>query len=31
MMESVDLDVLKSSARWLEEGRRVLLVTVVKT
>ena len=26
-MESVDLDVLKSSARWLEEGRRVLLVT----
>src|SRR5580692_10654750 len=30
-MESVDLEVLKSSARWLEEGHRVLLVTVVKT
>ncbi|MBU9464768.1 XdhC family protein [Burkholderia multivorans] len=30
-MESVDLDVLKSSARWLDEGRRALLVTVVKT
>ncbi|WP_198390001.1 XdhC family protein, partial [Burkholderia ubonensis] len=30
-MESVDLDVLKTSARWIEEGRRVLLVTVVKT
>lgn len=30
-MESVDLDVLKTSARWLEAGRRALLVTVVKT
>jgi xanthine dehydrogenase accessory factor len=27
----VDLEVLKSSARWLEEGHRALLVTVVKT
>jgi xanthine dehydrogenase accessory factor len=30
-MESVDLEVLKSSVRWLDEGHRVLLVTVVKT
>lgn len=30
-MDSVDLEVLKSSARWLEEGHRALLVTVVKT
>ncbi|GLU33832.1 XdhC family protein [Trinickia caryophylli] len=30
-MESMDLEVLSSSARWLEEGHRVLLVTVVKT
>ena len=30
-MDSVDLDVLKRSAAWLDEGRRVLLVTVVKT
>ncbi|ANB71012.1 XdhC family protein [Paraburkholderia phytofirmans] len=30
-MESVDLEVLKSSARWLGEGHRALLVTVVKT
>jgi xanthine dehydrogenase accessory factor len=30
-MESVDLEVLKSSARWLEQGHRALLVTVVKT
>jgi len=30
-MDSVDLEVLKSSARWLELGHRVLLVTVVKT
>ncbi|NPT41878.1 hypothetical protein GNZ12_11225 [Paraburkholderia sp. 1N] len=30
-MESVDLEVLKSSARWLDEGHRALLVTVVKT
>jgi len=30
-MDSVDLEVLKRSADWLDEGRRVLLVTVVKT
>ena len=30
-MDSVDLEVLKSSARWLEEGHRALLVTVVRT
>ena len=30
-MDSVDLEVLKRSAEWVEEGRRVLLVTVVKT
>lgn len=30
-MDSVDLEVLKTSARWLQQGRRVLLVTVVKT
>jgi xanthine dehydrogenase accessory factor len=30
-MDSVDLEVLKRSASWLEAGRRVLLVTVVKT
>lgn len=30
-MDSVDLDILKSSARWLADGHRVLLVTVVKT
>ncbi len=30
-MDSVDLEVLKRSAEWLEAGRRVLLVTVVKT
>src|SRR6201996_1820352 len=30
-MDSVDLEVLRSSGRWLEEGHRVLLVTVVKT
>ena len=30
-MDSVDLEVLKRSAEWLESGRRVLLVTVVKT
>ena len=30
-MDSVDLEVLKSSARWLNEGHRALLVTVVKT
>jgi len=30
-MDSVDLEVLKCSARWLAGGHRVLLVTVVKT
>jgi xanthine dehydrogenase accessory factor len=30
-MDSVDLEVLRHSARWVESGRRVLLVTVVKT
>jgi xanthine dehydrogenase accessory factor len=30
-MESVDLEVLRSSVRWLDEGHRALLVTVVKT
>jgi xanthine dehydrogenase accessory factor len=30
-VESVDLDVLRKSAAWVDEGRRVLLVTVVKT
>jgi len=30
-MDSVDLEVLKRSADWLEANRRVLLVTVVKT
>ena len=30
-MDSVDLEVLKRSAEWLDSGRRVLLVTVVKT
>jgi len=30
-MDSVDLEVLRRSADWLEQGRRVLLVTVVKT
>ncbi|MCL9850963.1 XdhC family protein [Ralstonia solanacearum P673] len=30
-MDSVDLEVLKTSVRWLEHGRRVLLATVVKT
>jgi len=30
-MDSVDLEVLKRSAEWLESGRRVLLVTVVNT
>ena len=30
-MDSVNFEVLKASARWLETGRRVLLVTVVKT
>ena len=30
-MESVDLEVLKRCAEWLDAGRRVLLATVVKT
>jgi xanthine dehydrogenase accessory factor len=30
-MDSVDLEVLRKSAQWLGEGRRVLLVTVVRT
>jgi xanthine dehydrogenase accessory factor len=30
-MDSVDLEVLRKSAEWLAAGRRVLLVTVVKT
>jgi xanthine dehydrogenase accessory factor len=30
-MDSVDLEVLKRSAEWLDASRRVLLVTVVKT
>jgi xanthine dehydrogenase accessory factor len=30
-MDSVDLDVLKRSAAWIDEGRPVLLVTVVRT
>jgi len=31
VMDSVDLEVLKRSTEWLDAGRRVLLVTVVKT
>ena len=31
VMDSVDLEVLKRSADWLDAGRRALLVTVVKT
>jgi len=30
-MDSVDLEVLRKSAQWQVEGRRVLLVTVVRT
>jgi xanthine dehydrogenase accessory factor len=30
-MDSVDLEVLKSSVHWLAEGHRTLLVTVVRT
>ncbi|AOY91816.1 hypothetical protein BKK79_08385 [Cupriavidus sp. USMAA2-4] len=30
-MDSVDLEVLKSSVRWMAEGHRALLVTVVRT
>jgi len=30
-MDSVDLEVLKHGAEWIEGGRRVLLVTVVQT
>src|SRR5438034_7875433 len=29
-MDSVDLEVLKRSAEWIDDGRRVLLVTVVE-
>jgi xanthine dehydrogenase accessory factor len=31
IMDSVDLEVLRKSAQWQAEGRRVLLVTVVRT
>ena len=30
-MDGVDLEVLRKSAEWLQSGKRVLLVTVVKT
>ncbi|MEP6944010.1 MAG: XdhC family protein [Betaproteobacteria bacterium] len=30
-MDSVDLEVLRKTTQWLAEGRRVLLVTVVRT
>lgn len=30
-MDSVDLQVLKSSLQWLKDGRRVILATVVET
>ncbi|BEU21192.1 XdhC family protein [Paraburkholderia terrae] len=30
-MDSVDLEVMKSCSRWLADGRRVYLATVVKT
>ena len=30
-MDGVDLEVLRKSAEWLKSGKRVLLVTVVKT
>jgi len=30
-MDSVDLEVLKNSARWIDSGSRALLITVVKT
>ena len=30
-MDSVDLEVLKCSVRWQQEGHGVLLVTVVRT
>ncbi|HTR58524.1 MAG TPA: XdhC family protein [Casimicrobiaceae bacterium] len=30
-MDSVDLEVLRKSVEWLDAGKRVLLVTVVKT
>ena len=30
-MDSVDLQVLRSSAQWLEAGHRVVLATVVET
>ena len=30
-MDSVDLEVLRKSSQWLNQGKRVLLVTVVRT
>ncbi|WP_156437908.1 hypothetical protein, partial [Burkholderia sp. BDU5] len=30
IMESMDLEVLRTGARWLGDGRRALLVTVVR-
>ncbi|TDN43827.1 hypothetical protein C7389_13242, partial [Azoarcus indigens] len=30
-MDSLDLEVLQRARRWLSEGRRVLLATVVRT
>jgi len=30
-MDSVDLQVLRSSVAWLEEGHRVILATIVET
>ncbi|WP_233889758.1 XdhC family protein [Paraburkholderia flagellata] len=30
-MDSVDMDVVRTATRWLSEGRRALLVTVVRT
>ena len=30
-MDSVDLDVLKTSAKWVNEGHRAYLATVVRT
>ncbi|MFM0156866.1 MULTISPECIES: XdhC family protein [Paraburkholderia] len=30
-MDSMDIEVLKSTARWLKQGHRALLVTVVRT
>ncbi len=30
-MDSVDLDVLRTSVRWLDEGHQATLATVVRT